>query len=152
MYFVDRTLIEERLSYIERLLNNIEMSSDKSDCISVLAQERIFHMLIEAMMDVGNQMIDGFIMRDPGSFEDIVAILVDEKVITASEGSQLEKLLPLRKELLRNYTSYNYQELTAAYAENVKAVQSFPKRIREYLANELGPVSAFLPEQEEGKE
>ena len=34
------------------------------------------------MMDVGNLMIDGFIMRDPGSYEDIIDILIDEKVIT----------------------------------------------------------------------
>lgn len=27
-------------------------------------------------------MIDGFIMRDPGSYDDIMDILVDEKVVT----------------------------------------------------------------------
>ena len=35
---------------------------------------------MESMMDVGNLMIDGFIMRDPGSYEDIIDILVDEKL------------------------------------------------------------------------
>lgn len=45
------------------------------------ALERIVHLLIENVLDVGNAMIDGFIMRDPGSYDDIIDILVDEKVV-----------------------------------------------------------------------
>ncbi|GAA3319942.1 hypothetical protein GCM10020331_028930 [Ectobacillus funiculus] len=37
-------------------------------------------------LDVGNAIIDGFIMRDPGSYEDIIDILVDEKGCTAERG------------------------------------------------------------------
>ena len=46
-----------------------------------LALERVNYLLIESIIDVGNSMIDGFIMRDPGSYEDIIDILVDEKVM-----------------------------------------------------------------------
>lgn len=35
-------------------------------------------------------MIDGFIMRDPGSYDDIMDILVDEKVVTEKEGDELK--------------------------------------------------------------
>ena len=38
--------------------------------------------VIESIIDVGNTMIDGFIMRDPGGYEDIIDIMEDEKVIT----------------------------------------------------------------------
>ena len=49
--------------------------------------ERITHNTIESFMDVGNLIIDGFIMRDPGSYDDIIDILIDEKVI----ASEMEK-------------------------------------------------------------
>lgn len=149
MYFVDRKLLEKRLTYMEDLLQHFEAVSKKTDVPSVLATERICHMLVEVMMDVGNQMIDGFIMRDPGSFNDIAAILVDEKVITAAEGKQIEALLPLRKELLQHYDSYSYEELVKEYTSNLEAVKNYPGKIRHYLTNELGPVSAFIPEEEE---
>lgn len=151
MYFVDRKLIEKRLRYMEELLEHFPVAVNKNDFISIRAAERMGHMLVEVMMDVGNQMIDGFIMRDPGSFEDIVAILVDEKVILPAEGEQIEALLPLRKDLLQNYTSYTYKQLVDRYMANLEAVQRYPARIRHYLTNELGPVSAFLPETEEGE-
>ena len=46
-------------------------------------------------------MIDGFIMRDPGSYEDIIDILDDEKVITTEMSEGFKKIVSLRKNLNR---------------------------------------------------
>ena len=54
------------------------------------ALERIVHLLVECILDTGNDMIDGFIMRDPGSYDDIMDILVDEKVVPTEEGTHLK--------------------------------------------------------------
>ncbi|HLR71218.1 MAG TPA: HepT-like ribonuclease domain-containing protein, partial [Pseudogracilibacillus sp.] len=84
MYFVDRSRIEKTLAYMEDVLNelkNVRISSFSEK----LGLERIVHVLIESVLDVGNMMIDGFIMRDPGSYEDIIDILVDEEVIPAED-------------------------------------------------------------------
>lgn len=43
------------------------------------------------MLDVGNAVIDGFIMRDPGSYEDIIDILQDEKVISEEKAMQFKR-------------------------------------------------------------
>ncbi|MFC4737091.1 DUF86 domain-containing protein [Bacillus daqingensis] len=149
MYFVDRKLIEERLQYMEELTDYLYSDSRADTIEGKLAFERAAHMIVETMMDVGNQMIDGFIMRDPGSFEDIVAILLDEKVVNQEEADSIEKLLPLRKQLLQEYTRTNLDELTKKADAGKRAVESFPGRVRTYLTNELGPVSAFLPEEED---
>ncbi len=149
IYFVDRKLIEERLVFIEEMSRLLEEVYEENNKYALYAGERACHMLIESMMDVGNQMIDGFIMRDPGSFEDIAAILVDEKVIPAEEGGEIEALLPWRKELLQNYTSYSYEAMLEGFRANSRAYKKFPERVRHYLTNELGPVSAFLPEEED---
>lgn len=148
MYFVDRKLIASRLRYMEELTEVFEQTSREEDKKAVFAMERVCQMIIESMMDVGNQMIDGFIMRDPGSFEDIAAILVDERVISKEEGRQVELLLPWRKTLLQDYTSYDRQEMITAFNDNKEAFTHFPERVRAYLINELGPVTAFLPEEE----
>ena len=42
-------------------------------------------------------MIDGFIMRDPGSYEDIIDIMEDERVITTEMAVPLKKVIELRK-------------------------------------------------------
>ena len=88
LYFVDRDKIEETLLYYESRIRLFEENQEWNTSIEKAALERILHMIIESFLDVGNSMIDGFIMRDPGSYEDIIDILDDEKVITTemSEG------------------------------------------------------------------
>ena len=42
-------------------------------------------------------MIDGFIMRDPGSYEDIIDILIDEKVIANEKEKPFKELISYAK-------------------------------------------------------
>lgn len=143
MYFVDRQKIEQILSYLEKQLRMFESNPEWEADIARLALERIIQTSIDAVLDVGNAMIDGFIMRDPGSFEDIIDILLDEKVINASVAGQFKQILALRKMLVQDYISLSHQGLLTKFTENVDAFKAYPNMVREYLTNELGPVSAF---------
>ncbi|MCG6197821.1 DUF86 domain-containing protein, partial [Anoxybacillus sp. LAT_38] len=60
-----------------------------ADDVAEAAMERALHLSIEAVIDVGNALIDGFIMRDPGSYSDIVEILRDERVISDEQARVL---------------------------------------------------------------
>lgn len=94
MYFVDRNQVEKALVHIEALLELYKKEDNwEEDLIHTLALTRLSHDIIEAIIDVGNTMIDGFIMRDPGSYEDIIDIMDDEKVITESMTTPLKKSL-----------------------------------------------------------
>lgn len=84
MYFVDRSKIEATLKHIDALLEEVK-HINLTNRTEELALERAVHMIIESILDVGNMMIDGFIMRDPGSYHDIIDILIDEKVIEAAD-------------------------------------------------------------------
>lgn len=96
MYFVDQKKIEEILSYMDQILE--ELASQSYNSFSEkLTLERVVHVLIESIIDVGNLMIDGFIMRDPGSYEDIIDILVDEKVIPKDDENNYKSIVGLRK-------------------------------------------------------
>lgn len=148
MYFVDLKLMEKRLQYYEALLQEFSELKQGEIQEQHRSLERITHMLLEVMMDVGNQMIDGFIMRDPGSYEDIIDILVDEKVISKENGKSIKKLIPWRKELLQNYTELDASALYFAYKRDCDALMQFPARVRTYIEQEMGPVSAFLPQKE----
>ncbi|WP_251550137.1 DUF86 domain-containing protein [Neobacillus muris] len=143
MYFVDRDEMENKLTYLEKQINLFEGQYDWLDELSKAALERVAQMMLESVLDVGNAMIDGFIMRDPGSYEDIIEILIDEKVITAETGSGLKVLIPFRKKLVQFYTEIDHLELQEQFARQLPALKVFPKNVRDYLQSELGPVSAF---------
>src|SRR5690606_4706689 len=107
------------------------------------ALERTSQMMIEAILDTGNAIIDGFIMRDPGSYEDIVDILDDEKVIDKEMSKSFKQIIQYRKTLVQMYTDIDHKEVESAFQEHLPMIDKFPGKVREYLQNELGPVSAF---------
>ncbi|SFL96225.1 DUF86 domain-containing protein [Salibacterium qingdaonense] len=151
MYFVDRKKIEEILEYMETLAAAFK-SLDKVDTqIEKLALERMAQGWVEAVTDTGNQLIDGFVMRDPGSYEDIVDILEDENVLPEEEAQGLKSVIGYRRMLLQDYYAIQVHALHETLSGNQQALEHFPGRVRTFLAHEPGTVSAFLPEEDRGQ-
>lgn len=147
MYFVNRQKIEETVVCYEMALRQSkEVTGDP--VTTALAMERIGFLVIESVIDIGNSMIDGFIMRDPGSYEDIILILEDEKVIDGPLATSLKKLVALRTLIVRSFTQSSMAEIRAVLETEEAELRRFPEAIRRYIETELGPVSAFLPNEE----
>lgn len=148
MYFVNREEIENLLLYVEELIPQLQQAKATSTT-ERLALERATHMSIEVIIDVGNKMIDGFIMRDPGSYHDIIDILMDENVLPYEEEDLYKRIVDMRKIVVREYTTVSHEALLNEWAACIDALREFPERIRHYLNAELGNVSAFTKEREE---
>ncbi|KGM45581.1 DUF86 domain-containing protein [Neobacillus niacini] len=144
MYFVDREKLENTLVFLEKQISLFSNQEEWSTPIEKAALERITHLMIESVLDVGNAMIDGFIMRDPGSYEDIIEILIDEKVVTQETGTSLKRLVQYRKVLVQLYTEIDHEELFNQFSGQMNVLTLFPENVRDYLENELGPVTAFI--------
>jgi len=143
MYFVDREKIEQTLIYLEDTITIYESQKEWNSLLEKKALERMVQMMIETILDVGNSMIDGFIMRDPGSFEDIIDILEDEKVVQNEDAKALKDIISHRKQLVQHYLDINHQSLIETVDQHLDVLKRFPIQVRAYLENELGPVSAF---------
>lgn len=149
MYFIDRNQIEHTLTHMEKLLALYEEEQGwKEDLTHSLALARLTHVVIESIIDVGNVMIDGFIMRDPGSYEDIIDIMEDEKVITPEMSEPLKHVIELRTMIVREFIQVDTGKVDTVLSESMEALLQFSVKVRHYLEHELGPVSAFLPADE----
>ena len=147
MYFIDRNKINQTLEHMEDLLDLYKEKEEwKGSLLDSLALSRLAHVIVESIIDVGNTMIDGFIMRDPGGYEDIIDILEDERVITKEMTEPLKHVVNLRKMIVRNFINVDINSIENTMNESMEALELFPGKVRYYLQNELGPVSAFLPE------
>mgnify|MGYP001188991674 FL=1 len=146
MYFVNRSDIEKKLDYIDSLWKELNNKGDFSTTLENLALERMAHVMIESTLDVGNHMIDGFIMRDPGSYHDIIDILIDEKVIPSEHGSSYKKLIDLRQMLVQDYLTVDHQKIKDVLFSNKETFMQFSKHVKTYLDNELGVANAFSNE------
>ena len=143
MYFVDREKMEATLVFLENQIQLFKEQESWSSPLEKAALERLAQMMIEAVLDVGNSMIDGFIMRDPGSYEDIIDILMDEKVVSAETGNSLKTVIKNRKVLVQMYTEIDHIDLQKQFLNHLDALSLFPVNVRDYLINELGQVTAF---------
>ncbi|HLR62758.1 MAG TPA: DUF86 domain-containing protein [Lentibacillus sp.] len=142
MYFVDRKKIEETLQYMDKLLEEVNRHTFDTFA-DKLYLERTVHMVIESTLDVGNMMIDGFIMRDPGSFDDIIDILIDENVIPEHEEANYKAIIQLRKMVVKEYLQTDHQLLADTFLKHTDTLKLFSSHIRNYLDNELGVANAF---------
>lgn len=136
MYFVDKTLLNKRLNYIESMTKEVDTDNP-------LALERACLMLIEATVDVGNMIIDAFILRDPGSYQDVIDIMAQEKVINDEDAEKFKNTLKWRLELTRNYTDIDHAQMKKDFLDNLDAYENF-KASFEHFKNDPQAVNAFM--------
>lgn len=146
MYFVDRSKIEETLKYFDEILADIKKFpfTTRQEKLSL---ERMTHMIIESIIDVGNMMIDGFIMRDPGSYEDIIDILVDERVIPSTDEQAYKQIIELRQMIVREYLAIDHEKLQSTLTKTQETIEKFSTYVSDYLENELGVANTFSNEE-----
>ncbi|MUG43673.1 DUF86 domain-containing protein [Paenibacillus woosongensis] len=142
MYYVNREQIERRLHMlpeIVQVLNSPDtLEAQNSRLLERYAIERALHLALEIVTDVGSYLIDGFIMRDASSYEDIIDIMLDEKVVDAGLHAVLIELVRLRKPLVQEYFAVD-RGAVAALLKQLKeagALTVFAERVRAYLDQE----------------
>lgn len=143
MYFVDRVKIDNTLSFFHKQIELFESQQQWSTNLEKASLERCTHLMIEMILDIGNDMIDGFIMRDPGSYEDIIDILTDELVITPEMSIGLKEIISCRKQLVQEYLLIDHPSIQTIFQQHMDSLKKFTPSVKKYLEHELGPVSAF---------
>ncbi|WP_214795546.1 MULTISPECIES: HepT-like ribonuclease domain-containing protein [unclassified Exiguobacterium] len=147
MYFVNREKINQTLEQMETMLAHTDQLTGDAFTVD-LAKQRMAVLLMEGVIDVGNSMIDGFIMRDPGSYEDIVDILLDERVLDETTAKATKALVGLRAYYVREFVHADASKFDEWVKTSKQDFTAFSTQVHRYLEVELGPVSAFLPESE----
>ncbi|MNJ50853.1 DUF86 domain-containing protein [Paenibacillus bouchesdurhonensis] len=142
MYYVNREQIERRLHMLPEIVQVLKSSDtlqiQDSSLLDRYAIERALHLALEIVTDVGSYLIDGFIMRDASSYEDIIDIMLDEKVVGAELHATLIELVRLRKPLVQEY--FDFDRVVASELLNrlkqEEALTAFAERVRAYLDQE----------------
>lgn len=144
MLFVDETSIMNKLQFFKEQLMILEEINNIHSKIEEKAVERVASCMIECILDVGNAVIDGFVMRDPGSYEDIIDILEDEKVIPSNDTLVLKEFIRFRKPLVRDYVELNTVELYRFLIDYKQVLQAFPSFVENYLSGQRHLYNTFI--------
>ncbi|MDG0825346.1 DUF86 domain-containing protein [Staphylococcus equorum] len=138
MYFVNKEKLNTKLNYLQQLITDYPQSKDNQ-----YAFERIAQMFIESAVDIGNMVIDGFILRDPGNYKDVIDILELEKVISKDTQVHINKTVDVRKQFVHYYDELDTASLIPLFDETVPYYQQFIEEVIRFLKSEDVPVTAF---------
>lgn len=138
MYFVDKDKLALKIKYLNQLIKDYETNKSNH-----YAFERIAQMFIESAVDIGNMIIDGFILRDPGNYKDVIDILALEKVISKDTQHQINQTVDVRKQFVHYYDELNTTTLIPIFDEAVPFYQSYIDEVIQFLKNENVPITAF---------
>lgn len=139
MYYVNQEQIERRLNAIPEIADGLRQVTGSWDggLVLGLVQERALHLAIEVVTDVGSYLIDGFIMRDASSYEDIMDIIHEEKVMSNEVHAILIELVRLRKPLVQDYYDWQRHVLHPLSSVLPDILEQFALNVRAYLKQEL---------------
>ena len=143
MYYVNHEQIDERLDLIPVLTEASaqlceEWREDRPDLLLAFAQERLLHLAVELVTDVGSLLIDGFIMRDASSYEDIIDILQGEGVFPETLYERLQALVRLRKPLVQEYARLERNRLDPLTKALPDILPEFGESVKQFIVKELG--------------
>lgn len=141
VYYINHTEIERKktfLAWLSEAAKEADLEGAQPYTVQALAQERILHLAIESVTDVGNLLIDGFMMRDPSSYEDIVEILKTEEVLDTATADDLIELVRYRKLLLQEYADWDRTSQHPMISRLPGLLTAFAKQAVDYVkANQL---------------
>jgi uncharacterized protein YutE (UPF0331/DUF86 family) len=141
MFFVDRQQIDTRLNILPELVvtaDRIAAAWDADDRILRAALERVVHLALEVVTDIGSLLIDGFIMRDAASYEDIIAIMLDEHVVNGKQADFLTRLVRQRKPLVQDFMSIDRTVLLELALQFGHELPAFADGVRTFMDKETG--------------
>ncbi|WP_141506175.1 DUF86 domain-containing protein [Paenibacillus luteus] len=139
MYYVNREQIAVRLDSIAEIATALDKlaANWQGTVLEGLAQERALHLAIETVTDIGSFLIDGFILRDASSYEDIIDITGEAGAFPADMQGTLTELVKLRKPLVQDYYVWLRTELHPLTKTMASMLPIFKRSIEEYLDREL---------------
>ncbi|RIM18520.1 DUF86 domain-containing protein [Staphylococcus chromogenes] len=138
MYFVNKEKLSRKLTYLKQLTEDYESVKNNH-----YAFERVAQMLIESSVDIGNMIIDAFILRDPGNYKDVIDILELEGAISKETKLHLHKTIEVRKQFVHLYDELNMAEVQPLFDEALPYYRQFIEEVVYFLENENVPVTAF---------
>ena len=104
-------------------------------------------MLIEASVDVGNMIIDGFVLRDPGNYLDVMDIMKTEGVIPEDDFTKFEETFKFRNILVREYEDVDHEAMRKVFRDNLSAYANFKENVLHFFETDPQAVTAFMGDQ-----
>jgi uncharacterized protein YutE (UPF0331/DUF86 family) len=136
---VKRLLVERILIGIETDLAALRRADDitwpvyQQDVRARRFVERTLHVLIEACIDIAQHIIADQRLREPESYRDTFAVLVEAGILPETDRYRFEQMAAFRNLLVHYYEKIDDQTVYGIFRNHLADFSFFADRIRAYL-------------------
>lgn len=96
--------------------------------------ERLLHVTIQAMLDIGSHIIAEESLGEPLEYRDIFILLSKGKILSKKCETRFVNLAGLRNRIVHLYDDIDHKLLHKALKTEIKDFETFVKAIEKYLA------------------
>ena len=139
---VDKILVERILADIISNVKALRDASDiswevyKDDMRSRRFVERSLHIMIEAVIDIGQHIISDETLREPVSYRDTFAVLSENKIINPDNLKTYEKMAAFRNLIVHYYERVDNEIIFGIFQKNLQDFELFVSEIAQYLSKQ----------------
>lgn len=141
---LDKESIQSKLIRIRRnvaelkKLSKLPYEKYVNDLKNTLLAERLLHVNIEAMLDIGSHIISEESLGEPLEYRDIFILLVKGGILPRQQEEQFTQLVGLRNRIVHLYEDIDHQLLYQALKKELSDFDLFVKSIVRYLKKKRG--------------
>jgi uncharacterized protein YutE (UPF0331/DUF86 family) len=137
MEFKDK--IAKKMAYLKKMshrLKEYQKYSKRtiiSDHTLEAAIERVFHLALESVMDIGEIIIAERGLEKPESNQDIILILGGNKIIPGEFSRKFAPAMKFRNILVHHYTEIDINKLYEHLQTDIEDFDTFARHIARYV-------------------
>lgn len=137
---VDQVLVERILTDIKSNIRALRSADDiswevyKTDMRSRRFVERSLHIMVEAVIDVGQHIISDEKLREPTSYRDTFAVLAENNIINTGNLKIYEKMAAFRNLIVHYYERIDDEVVFGIFQRNLKDFDLFVDEIAQFLS------------------
>lgn len=136
---IDRRAVEERLAYIDRMLQHLKgyqhLSQDQFERDEPGYHAALYELqtALEAVTDIGNHLIAALNLRKPKARGEVVMILAEAGIISARLADQLEQAIGLRHVIVHGYLQIVLSLVHRIIQERLGDLEEFCRDVLAFL-------------------
>lgn len=137
---IDKESIHSKIARIRKNLKELRKIARISyedytrDDITTAASERLIHVSIEAMLDIGSHIIAQEAVGEPVEYRDVFKLLVHAGILPKDKEVAFINLAGLRNRIVHLYDEIDHKKLHQALQSGLNDFDDFLRAITEYLA------------------
>jgi len=124
---------EKYMNYLKKISSEYDDESFKNDPMVFGSAERFLHLLIEALLDIGNHIISDQDLGEVEFYKDIPIILYENNYLDETQKDIFIKITGFRNILVHDYMEIDLDIVYAVLQDNLNDLKSILKVYVQFL-------------------